>query len=223
MRAQQKLEQYESLKEYTANLEHVYNNLRAFKHDYINIMASISSFLEEKEYDSLEDYFNTYILPLKSTLNQNTEALNALMNVHVLELKSLLSVKFMSAMEKGIQITIDIPDPVTAINLNPIDLTRILGIYLDNAIEAATETEHPVIEFHMAPVHNCIAIIIANSFIDKGLTISEMAKLNVTSKGEGHGIGLHNVNQILNQHDTIFHETYIENGFFFQHMQIQNT
>ncbi len=223
MRAKQKLEQYESLREYTANLEHVYHNLRSFKHDYINIMASISSFLEEGEYDALHSYFNTYILPLKSTINQNTETLNNLMNVHVLELKSLLSVKLMSAMEQGIQVTIDIPDTIDQIRLNPIDLTRVLGIYLDNAMEAASETEHPVIAFHMASVHNCIAIMIANSFLDKGLPVSEMAQLNVTSKGENHGIGLYNANQILNQYDTVFHETFIEDGQFIQHLQIQNS
>lgn len=223
MRAKQKLEQYESLREYTANLEHVYHNLRSFKHDYINIMASISSFLEEGEYDALHTYFNTYILPLKSTINQNTETLNNLMNVHVLELKSLLSVKLMSAMEQGIQVTIDIPDTIDQIQLNPIDLTRVLGIYLDNAMEAASETERPVIAFHMAPVHNCIAIMIANSFLDKGLPVSEMAQLNVTSKGENHGIGLYNANQILSQYDTVFHETSIENGQFIQHLQIQNS
>ena len=185
--------------------------------------ASISSFLEEGEYDALHTYFNTYILPLKSTMNQNTETLNNLMNVHVLELKSLLSVKLMSAMEQGIQVTIDIPDTIDQIQLNPIDLTRVLGIYLDNAMEAASETERPVIAFHMAPVHNCIAIMIANSFLDKGLPISEMAQLNVTSKGENHGIGLYNANQILNQYDTVFHETYIEDGQFIQHLQIQNS
>ncbi len=223
MRAKQKLEQYESLREYTANLEHVYHNLRSFKHDYINIMASISSFLEEGEYDALHTYFNTYILPLKSTMNQNTETLNNLMNVHVLELKSLLSVKLMSAMEQGIQVTIDIPDTIDQIRLNPIDLTRVLGIYLDNAMEAASETERPVIAFHMASVHNCIAIMIANSFLDKGLPVSEMAQLNVTSKGENHGIGLYNANQILNQYDTVFHETYIEDRQFIQHLQIQNS
>ena len=220
MRAKQKLEQYESLREYTTNLEHVYQNLRSFKHDYINIMASISSFLEEKQYDALTEYFSTYILPLKSTLSQNTDSLNRLMNVHVLELKSLLSVKLMSAMEKGIQITVDIPDPIDVINLNPIDLTRVLGIYLDNAIEAASETDHPTIAFHMAPVEHCIAILISNSFLDKGISIGEMAKLNVTSKGEGHGIGLHNANSILNQYSTVFHETYTEDDTFFQHLQI---
>ena len=49
------------------------------------------------------------------------------------------------AHESGIDVTIDIPDKVDSFSMDTIDLARILGIFLDNAIEAALETQQPKI------------------------------------------------------------------------------
>ncbi|MCI9060365.1 MAG: ATP-binding protein, partial [Lachnospiraceae bacterium] len=38
--------------------------------------------------------------------------------------------------------------------------------------------------------------------------------------GNGHGIGLHNVSEILNRYDNIYHETSIKEGLFIQQVQI---
>ena len=95
-----------------------------------------------------------------------------------------------------------------------------LGIYLDNAIEASLETEHPVIHFHLGKINQYIVFIISNSFIDKGLSVDQMLKKEVTTKGTGHGIGLYNVSEILNRYDNIYHETLIKEGLFIQQVQI---
>ncbi len=39
-----------------------------------------------------------------------------------------------------IEMNTDIPDKINSIHTEPINLTRMLGIYLDNAIEACLET-----------------------------------------------------------------------------------
>lgn len=219
---QEQLKQYESLKEYTANLEQVYNSLRSFKHDYVNIMASISSYLDEKHYDDLYEYFHSNIVPLQKELMQNTDTLNNLMHIKQLEVKSLLSYKMIYAIEKNIQVVIDIPDDIEHVNMKPVDFVRVLGIYLDNAIEAALETAAPKVNLHFANMDTYIVLIISNSFVDKNLPISKMCELYATTKGEKHGIGLYNANSILMNYPSVFHETYIENGLFFQHIQIAN-
>jgi len=220
--AEEQLKQFEELKKYTNNLEQVYNNLRSFKHDYVNIMSSISSYLDEGRYAELTDYFYTNIMPLKKELTQNTDALNKLMNVKQLEIKSLLSYKMMYALEQNISITIDIPEVIEYINMDPIDLTRILGIYLDNSIEAAIETAHPQIGLHIGKMDNYIALIISNNFVNKGIPISKMSDPGTTTKGDGHGVGLNNVKQIFSRYDTLFHETYIDGDYFFQHVHFPN-
>ena len=218
--AQKKVEYLENLNEYTKNLEMVYNNLRSFRHDYINIMDSLAAYIDEKKYEELGAFFYEHILPMQKNLTQKNGALNNLLNINILELKSILYTKLLLAVNQDIEVNIDIPDQIDSIHMDPVDLTRMLGIYLDNAIEACLETEHPVIHFHLGKMNQDIVFIISNSFIDKGLSLDQMLKKEVTTKGAGHGIGLYNVSEILNRYNNIYHETLIKEGLFIQQVQI---
>ena len=86
--ARKKVEYLENLNEYTRNLEMVYNNLRSFRHDYINIMASLAAYIDERKYEELGDFFYEHILPMQKNLSQKNDALNHLLHVKILELKS---------------------------------------------------------------------------------------------------------------------------------------
>ncbi len=127
------------------------------------------------------------------------------------------------AIEQGIQIHIDIPDDIEWIDMKSIDLLRILGIFLDNAMEATLETAKPQLNVRMAAMDSYIAIMIENSYVDCGIPIGKMTQKGVTSKGEGHGMGLYNATEILKDYPNIIHETYTENSMFYQHLQISNT
>ncbi len=218
--AQKKVEYLENLNEYTRNLEMVYENLRSFKHDYINIMASLAAYIDEKKYQELETFFYESILPMQKNLTQKNGALNNLLRVKILELKSILYTKLLLAVNQDIEVNIDIPDEIDSIDMDSVDLIRMLGIFLDNAIEACLETEHPVIHFHLGKMNQDTVFIISNTFIDKGLSVAQMHKKGVTTKKAGHGIGLYNVSEILNRYDTIYHETLIQDGLFIQQVQI---
>ena len=218
--AQKKVEYLENLNEYTRNLEMVYNNLRSFRHDYINIMASLAAYIDEKRYEELGIFFYEHILPMQKNLTQKNDALNNLLHVNILELKSILYTKLLLAVNQDIQVNIDIPDEIDSVHMDPVDLTRMLGIYLDNAIEACLETEHPVLNFHLGKANQGIVFILSNTFLDRGLSVAQMYKKDVTTKGEDHGLGLHNVAEILNRYDNVYHETRIEDGLFIQQVQI---
>ena len=138
----------------------------------------------------------------------------------MLELKSILYTKLLLAVNQDIEVNLDIPDKIDSIDMDPVDLIRRLGLYLDNAIEACLETEHPILNLHLGRLNQDIVFIISNTYIDKGLSIAQMQKKDVTTKGAGHGIGLHNVSEILNRYDNIYHETLMEKGLFIQQVHI---
>ena len=125
-------------------------------------------------------------------------------------------------MNQDIQVTIDIPDEIEpdSIAMDPVDLTRMLGIYLDNAMEACLETARPVLNFHLGRLNGDTVFIISNTFVDRGLSVAQMQKKGVTTKGNGHGIGLSNVSEILSRYDHIYHETSVRDGLFVQQVQI---
>ena len=182
----------QDLQDYTHNLEAMYNGLRSFKHDYINILLSISGYIENCDMNELKNYFENKIFPTKHLIDQGDYKLNQLSNIGVLEIKSLLSAKMIYAHESGIDVTIDIPDRVDRFLIDTVDLARILGIFLDNAIEATLETEQPQIGLNILRNKAGVSIIISNRFQDNGVALHRLKQKGFSTKIGHPGIGLSN-------------------------------
>ena len=76
-------------------------------------------------------------------------------------------------------------------------ICKILGVFLDNAIEAVKGLKKKQIAVEMYAIDNDLCIDITNNF--KGnLDINKISDAKYTTKGDGHGYGLTLVNQIIN-------------------------
>ncbi len=210
----------QDLQDYTSNLEVMYNGLRSFKHDYINILLSISGYIENGDVDELKNYFDNKIFPTKNLIDQGDYKLNQLGNIHVLEIKSLLCAKMIYAHESGIDVTIDIPDRVESFLIDTVDLARILGIFLDNAIEAALETELPQMGLNIIQNEAGVSIIISNRFRDDGTSLHMLKQKGFSTKTGHQGIGLSNAHKIISSYDNVLLETTMQCGCFTQHMEL---
>ncbi len=210
----------QDLQDYTRNLEAMYNGLRSFKHDYVNILLSLSGYIEDGDMDRLKDFFESKIFPTKNLITGEDYKLNQLSNISVLEIKSLLSAKMIYAHESGIDITIDIPDKVESFLIDTVDLARILGIFLDNAIEATLETEQPQIGLNIIQNKTGVSIIISNRFRDSGLMLHKLKQKGFSTKIGHQGIGLGNAQKIISSYDNVLLETTMKCDYFTQHIEL---
>lgn len=210
----------QDLQDYTRNLELMYNSLRSFKHDYVNILLSLSGYIENGDMDELKDFFENKIFPTKNLIDQGNYKLNQLSNIGVLEIKSLLSTKIIYAHESDIDVTIDIPDKVDSFPMDVIDLARILGIFLDNAIEATLETEQPQIGLNIIQNKGGVSIIISNYFRNNGIVLHKLKQKGFSTKSGHQGIGLSNAQKIISSYDNIAYETTIQHDCFIQHIEL---
>ena len=210
----------QDLQDYTRNLEAMYNSLRSFKHDYVNILLSLSGYIEEGDLDRLKDFFESKIFPTKNLITGEDYKLNQLSNISVLEIKSLLSAKMIYAHESGIDVTIDIPDKVESFLIDTVDLARILGIFLDNAIEATLETEQPQIGLNIIQDKAGVSIIISNSFRDNGVMLHNLKRKGFSTKAGHQGIGLWNAQKIISSYDNVLLETTMKCDYFTQHIAL---
>lgn len=215
-------QEQENLQEYTKQVEKMYEGLRAFKHDYTNILATLSGYLDEEDFEGLRKYFDNYILPTNKKINQDNYRLIQLSNIKQSSIKGVLASKLIYAHTIGIEVYIDIVEEIKHINMNPVDFTRVLGIFLDNAIEASNECDIKEIKLNIIKEKKSVTIIIMNTFIDHGIPISQFEKKYFSTKGENRGIGLYNVREILNHYNNVFKVTEINNGFFSQTLIIEN-
>ncbi len=214
---------YNRLQEYTNQIENMYSSLRSFKHDYSNIMLSMSGYIEANDMEGLRDYFDKEILPLSKNITKNTAHINQLINIKTTELKSIISSKLLYAIELNINVGIEVTDEVTSIPMDTLDLCRVIGIFLDNAIEATLETDRPTIRFALINLDTEYIFIISNTFLEKGIPYATLSKPNVSTKGVNRGIGLYNAHEIIAKYNHVFLDTEIKNKSFVQRLQISKS
>ena len=214
---------YNRLQEYTNQIENMYSSLRSFKHDYSNIMLSMSGYIEANDMDGLKEYFDKEILPLSKKITQNTAHINQLMNIKTTELKSIISSKLLYAIELNINVNIEVTDEIVSLPIDTLDLCRVIGIFLDNAIEATLETDQPSIRFALINLETEYIFVISNTFLEKGIPYAALAKPNVSTKGANRGIGLYNAHEIISRYNHAFLDTEIQDKIFVQRLQLSKS
>lgn len=214
---------YNRLQEYTNQIENMYSSLRSFKHDYSNIMLSMSGYIEANDMDGLKEYFDKEILPLSKKITKNTAHINQLMNIKTTELKSIISSKLLYAIELNINVNIEVTDEIVSLPIDTLDLCRVIGIFLDNAIEATLETDQPSIRFALINLETEYIFVISNTFLEKGIPYAALAKPNVSTKGANRGIGLYNAHEIISRYNHAFLDTEIQDRIFVQRLQLSKS
>lgn len=207
--------QYVILEEHSKKLEEANLALRSFKHDYLSIITSMNGYLNNEDYDALKQYFTENILPLNEELQKYDTRLSTLHHINQPEVKSLLLNKIVYGQHQGLDYYLNIPEIVHQFPIKSVDLLRVLGIYLNNANEAALESEEKRVELSITDNNSTITIVVRNSYHTKP-DMQHLSDLNYTTKGNGHGYGLYNANQILANYQTVIAETECKESFFTQ-------
>ena len=108
---------------------------------------------------------------------------------------SLLASKYYVASEQGININLEVFFDLNELNMKIYEFTRVLGILLDNAIEAASQCDEKIINvsFRNDEKRNRQLVIIQNTYINKDVDTEEIFQKGYTSKTDddtAHGLGL---------------------------------
>lgn len=106
------MQEIENYYKYTLQIEKINHEMRKFRHDYVNILSTLSDFIREEDMDGLRKYFRSEILPMQDSMQMNAIKINGLENLHIREIKGLLTTKILQAQEKSIRISIEVPDPI---------------------------------------------------------------------------------------------------------------
>lgn len=211
---------YDNLQEYMKQIEELYQNMRVFRHDYANVMLSVVGYIEENDMDGLKKYYDMEIFPISNLFNKEKDVVAKLHNLDIIELKSLISVKINYALELKVEVNLEIIEKIDKVNMKSIDLVRIIGIFLDNAIEACKECEKPSIDLSIIKMDKDITFIVKNTYIKKNIDYCKLGTLGISSKGERRGTGLYNVKTIINAYNNVIMDTEYENGYFTQLLEI---
>jgi len=218
-----KANEYLQLKDYTNMIETMYSDLRSFKHDYLNILSTLETYIEKQDIVGLKNFYYNELLPESNIIISKDISLSLLSHIKISPLKALLSSKFTTAHSHGIKVSIELIDDIEHVNMSTIDICRIIGILLDNAIEASVLCDNKFIHFAMVKTDNQTILNISNSCLSSTPPIHKLYTKNFSTKGENRGIGLNNIKDIINKrYNNVLFNTSIDNCVFKQELIINN-
>jgi len=213
-----KTEEYEQLKFYTTVIENLVEESNKFRHDYRNVMLTFDGYMRNDEYGKLRKFYDTVINESSNSVDSSFYQLKYIKDSGV---KGLLTTKMSNIVSSGINFEFEAKDEIE-INMNMIDFSRIAGVFIDNAKEAALESEEKNLRMGFLVDDETVTFVIANTFGEKP-NINDIFKKGKSSKGSGRGTGLSNVREILDKsYSNVILNTSIEGNYFIQEMIIDH-
>ena len=168
-------------------VENMYRQMRAWRHDYKNHLQVMKAHLDLGEYNELSDYI--------SHLNQEISQIEQFIKTGDVMLDAILNSKISLARSKQIKVNIKVILP-PALSVNRYDLCVILGNLLDNAIEGCESQpagEERILRVYIGVLEEQLYLSVTNSHKTR------MKKSNgryLSTKAVGRGLGTMSIDSL---------------------------
>lgn len=203
----------EELLELITKYEKKNDEYRAYKHELLNNLLALKSIKNKntKEFDSsLDELISLY----------NTKS-SGIKNIYKLPsgLKCIVYYKLNDIDEDKYNVNVNISKQVS-INLEKVDhkeymsLCKIMGIVLDNAIEAMKNSEGKTLNIDVYKEKDNVIIEVDNTFDKSTTDITKIYNKNYSTKGKNRGLGLYLANLLLKNSKYLHMEQRIINEYF---------
>ena len=209
----------ESAEEYNKTLHILHDNVRGFKHDFDNIVTTIGGYIKTNDMEGLEKYY--------SQLQEDCSKVNNLyiLNPDIINnpgIYNLLTTKYSEAEEKGIKVNLTFLLDLNELHMKIYEFARILGILLDNAIDAASECDEKILNivFRNESKNNRNIILIENTYKDKDVDLNQIFNKGISGKENHTGLGLWEIRQILKKNNNVNLYTDKNEKYFTQQLEI---
>ena len=205
-------------------LKESFDDICSFRHDMKNIMQGLGGYIAAKDIDGLTNMYNEFICDCKGVQNRQDFDKIAKSNPAIY---NIINNKYLEAKKDGINITVEIYTDLNGLKIKTYELCRVLGILIDNAIEATKECNNKQIwiKFIKDNYNNRNLVIIENPCKNTLLDLSKLKEKGFTTKKDKifHGLGLWRVNQIIKKNENLRLATSREEGNIFkQQLEIYN-
>lgn len=209
------------MKSYESDIE----EQRTLRHETKNEFATIKCKLQDKENNkTIIEYIDSVIGEKEKAGSTKYSKFKYLPSNG---LKGFFYYKFIEAEKKGINVSINISKQIENSFLKDIetkdfkDLARIIGVYLDNAIEASSTSEDKKLGIEMYLIKEKIEIIITNTFNNE-INLDKIGKESFNTKGKHRGHGLLLVNKILSENNMFEAKNEIRGNIYIQSLKIKD-
>lgn len=211
----------EKMLEYIEIYEKQINEFRINQHEYKNTLLCIKEMVPQK--NQAREFIDSLLM---SKDNEDNDILKNVLKIQISPIKGLIYQKLLLCKEKGIYSILNISSGIDFKRAKKIDIdtlkdiTIILGVLLDNAIESSLETTDKSLSIYMYEENNKIVFQISNTF--KGIiNIDLLYKSKYSTKGKNRGYGLALVKKRIKENSKLSIKSEISNDVFIQYLQVK--
>lgn len=207
------------LEEYANYLEQSEDNLRAFRHDYRNLLNSLKVSAAEGNVQELLDKLEHY-----SAENLDSQALlkyKDANHIQVKTLKSIIITKLNAIYQAGIPYDFECRQIIASIpgHVDELDLVRVIGIAFDNALEESQSLSerngHPEIQAMLyQETTDSLEFEIRNKIVQGKRQHTNLATKGFTTKTGHQGLGLANLQDIEQKYSELDISYNVSDGWF---------
>ncbi len=216
---------YDGLLDVMKNYESDIEEQRTLRHETKNEFATIKCKLQDKEDNgSIIEYIDSVIGDKGKV---STTKYSKFKYLPSNGLKGFFYYKFLEAENKGINVSVNISKQIENSFLKDVDtkdfkdLARIIGVYLDNAIEASFTSKDKKLGIEMYLINEKVEIIITNTFNNE-INLDKIGKESFSTKGKNRGHGLLLVKKILSENNMFEAKNEIRNNIYIQTLKVTN-
>lgn len=173
-------------------VDNMYRQIRGWRHDYRNHIQAMKALAASGDMDGIKDYLEQ--------LDTDLQTVDTVVKTGNPMADAIINSKISLAKSKYIPVKIDAHIPVK-LKTSELDLCCILGNLFDNAMEASLQLpeEQRMIRVYMDMKNTQLYISFTNFTAEKKL--SKLGRRFRSTKGEGHGLGLVRIDNIVERLD----------------------
>lgn len=194
-------------------------------HEDKNRLLMIKGMLDGPKKD-VKKYIDTLLDEIKENKSNSNYWLSELRYIPLPGIRNFINYKLIKLQELDAEIEVFVSSELEKIDGSSIlekeynHLSMILGVILDNMIEAVSQAEEKLVSINIYTEDNAIHCEFVNSFSGE-IDLSRLNEIGYTTKGEQHGVGLPLVAKIIKSNDRFECKPTILDNFFVQHLTIK--
>ncbi len=205
-------------------LEQNVTRLKITNHENKNQLLTIRNMIKKGE-DSkslikhIENIVNTKIKDDETLMLQTSTITNSMIS-------SIVYSKMLTMKENDVDVDLIISRDIKDLYLSDIpdelavEVCKIIGVYLDNALEEVSKYEEKIINIEFYAEKKTLCIAISNNF-EGEIDFEKMDNPGYTTKENGHGYGLSLAHEIIESNDRLSSEREIKDNIFKQILKIK--
>ncbi|MFC6200887.1 sensor histidine kinase [Lactiplantibacillus nangangensis] len=213
-KADDEIKQLRETQVYVEELEKKYEQLRIFKHDYKNMLASLSVMSQKENASQLNQSINALLEDKELTNDAHTTTPEQIFKIKDALVRGMIYRYYIRSEKNGVSMKVEVEHQLEASDLS-VPITRCLGILLNNALEASSSLGKSEITVSILNDYSSTDFIIENDVLsDQTPDMNRIYDSGYTTKGAGHGLGLASIKKISQRYNNIFLETKCQNSKF---------